>query len=493
MAHIPVECIDWHPTRDSAVPLHDQIVSWVKGKVASGAWPLGARLPAQRELAQALGVNRSTLVCALSQLQSFGIVKGRGSAGTFIASDTWSILLADRSGWQRRGATVSPRGDTRLFDAIHRAQSDPATINLGSLEMDEDLLPRDYWSRAVECLRGTEAPMQPVDALGYAPLRDALCDHLAGRGVSITPDEVLITSGTVQAMRLVASGLLEPGTCAYVGRPTYSQALSVLPDAGIHVEEIASDEKGISVSGLLEHVRSRPGVPSVLYSMACVQNPTGRIASPTRRFEVLEAARSLRLPIIEDGAYDELAFDGPIKPLKADDTTGQIIYLGSAGRTVAPGLRVGWVVAPKAVTRRLADLKRVTDHGTATPSQVLLSSLMASGCYGEHLENLRQELGRRATAAQEVLEAEMGDLAHWQAPQGGYFCWISIDRTIPMDVLFSELLAEGVLLHSPDVFDTHHPGSLRLSFAAMAPERFAQGVEILARTVRGLSHQRASA
>jgi GntR family transcriptional regulator of abcA and norABC len=485
MAQIRIENLNWKPERGSQTPLHDQIAAWMKSQVASGAWPLGSRLPTQRVLAEALGVNRSTLIAALARLGACGIVEGKGASGTYVASNSWGIMLADRTGWGRSNAPTM-RTNAPLAEAIRKKAADGATICLGSGALDSSLFPVRTWRSAASRLSSCDEAETMEKTLGLAVLRRLIAEREAARGIDARADQVLLTSGNQQSMRLVCQGMLEPGCEVLVARPTYAKALTALPDAGVRVVECATDDEGLEPDAFAA-AASRAEKGCVLYAMPTNHNPTGRTMGPSRRSDLMREAARLRVPVIEDGSFDELCWGEQPEPLKRHDTKNNVIYLGNPTKSFAPGLRVGWIVAPSSIVGRLAEIQRATDYGAATPSQMMLTQLLESGAYDLRLSALREALETRCAAALGSLDRHLSGLATWTRPRGGYFVWLTFDAAVSKEQLFTEALAQGVMLNVHDVFDQRLNNSVRLSYAAVSPEAFDEGARRIAAIARKLA------
>lgn len=191
------------------------------------------------------------------------------------------------------------------------------------------------------------------------------------------------------------------------------------------------------------------------------------------------------LPIIEDGAYEELTFDGTPPPsLKSLDPGGRVLYLGSISKSLAPGLRIGWMIAPEPVAQRLGDVKMQIDYGASSLAQQVLTRFLTSGRYAQYLDGLRCELQRRCQAACQVLSEVFTGLADWQVPQGGFYIWLTFHDKLPMDLLFRKAVSAGVLINPGDIYSSRHTQSLRLSYAYTTPDEFRWAVRQLAAVVR---------
>lgn len=327
-----------------------------------------------------------------------------------------------------------------------------------------------------------------VEPLGMPTLRQALADYARKRGLIVAPSSILITSGALQGLQLISAGLLRGGATVYVEDPTYVKSLQVFQSAHLRLCGLPMDDQGLSLEALEKHLRqSSDRGNSVLYTIPTNHNPTGRTLSRRRRIQLLELCNRYDLPIIEDGAYEELTFDGTPPPsLKSLDPGGRVLYLGSVSKSLAPGLRIGWMIAPEPVVQRLGDVKMQIDYGASSLSQQVLARFLTSGRYEQYLDGLRCELQRRCQAACQSLAEVFADMADWQVPQGGFYIWLTFRSRLPMELLFRKAVSAGVLINPGDIYSSRHTQSLRLSYAYTTPEEFRRAVSQLAVVVRSL-------
>lgn len=195
--------------------------------------------------------------------------------------------------------------------------------------------------------------------------------------------------------------------------------------------------------------------------------------------QLYNVCKELQIPIIEDDVYHELLFESSSPAIKSIDTSGQVLYIGSVSKTLSPGLRIGWVVAPSPVIERLADIKMQTDYGSSAFSQEIVSYWISSGLYEKHLIQLREQLKRRATFVEEILEQQFQKVATWKNPEGGFYIWLRFHEPIVNKALFLKLLNQNVLINPGYIYqssDLHH---IRLSYAYAPLEELKKGLSIL--------------
>lgn len=490
--------LDWKPDRRETTPVTEQIVAYICRQVSDGTWPIGSRLPSQRAMAEAFDVNRSTIIAAVNELADYGIVKGSHGAGTRIVSNTWSLMLPGAPDWADYVDSGFFEANNDTIQAINRLEFTPGITRLGTGELDPRLFPRDHWRRIMA------DAAEDIGSLGYPPpagmseLREAIAQRMNETGVACTPEEILVTSGALQALQMISMSLMSDGSTVFCEAPSYIKSLQVFQSAGMRLAGVAMDEEGMDADALGQAAggdlplsaggRARRS-SGVLYTIPTNHNPTGVTMSPERRRRIIELCRANRLPIIEDAAYQDLYLDGPAPaPLKTLDEDGMVIMLGSASKALAPGLRIGWIVADEHVVQRLADVKMQMDYGASTLSQWVFARFLRTGLYADYLEGLRGELRRRRDAAIDTLDRLFGVgapvRAHWRRPAGGFYIWLTFERPVRMARLFARAADAGVLLNPGDIYDFEGNNSLRLSYSYTTPEEFAEAATRLAGVVR---------
>lgn len=322
--------------------------------------------------------------------------------------------------------------------------------------------------------------------MGLPELQEALARHLASCGIHTSPSNILVTSGALQALQLISVALLKPGSTVYTEAPSYMKSLQVFQSAGMRLFGVPMDEYGIQYWKLQNKTSLQSGHhSSILYTIPTNQNPTGITMEEGRRQELIDYCVSCQLPIIEDGAYLELCYaqEQP-KTLKELDQSGMVIYLGTASKTLAPGLRIGWIVAPEPIVQRLGDVKMQMDYGASSISQWIFAEFLNSGLYGEYLQELKAILLHRRNCALKALQEHFSDLATWRIPKGGFYIWLTFKKELSVEMIFQEALKHRILLNPGDIYGFEKTNSLRLSFSYVTPEEFSLAAETLAKVVR---------
>lgn len=325
-----------------------------------------------------------------------------------------------------------------------------------------------------------EAALQYAASEGYRPLREMVAGMLPW---DVDPEQVLITTGSQQGLDLVAKVLVDHGSRVLVETPTYLGALQAFAPMEPEVAGIASDAEGIDVTDL---ARQRAGA-RFLYVLPNFQNPTGRTMSEARRQALVQTARELALPIVEDNPYGDLWFDAPPPaPLAARNPEGTI-YLGSFSKVLAPGLRLGYLVAPKAIFPKLLQAKQAADLHSPSFNQRMVAEVLQGGFLDRHVPTIRALYKAQRDAMLAALEREMQGLGvTWNAPEGGMFLWARLPAGMDAVALLPQAVERNVAFvpGAPFYADAADARTLRLSFVTASEAQIATGIAALAATIR---------
>lgn len=338
-----------------------------------------------------------------------------------------------------------------------------------------------------------------ADAYDYAategdpPLREALLSVLRGTTDETTADRLTITAGGMQGLDLACKLFVDPGDLVVVESPTYTNGSATALSYGAELLEVPVDEDGMLVEALPELVGRTGRTPKAIYAIPTFQNPSGATLSLDRRRRLLDLARSWGAVVIDDDPYGELRFEGrPLPSLRELGGGDPLVFsVRTFSKTIAPGLRVGWVDTAPELQPLLVNAKQAMDTCTNLPAQRLVAAFLAGGHLGEHLSRTREEYRRRKHAMQDALSEHLGDLpgARWTDPEGGFFLWVTLPG-VDTVALSEVALAEGVAFIPGRAFSPtgRFPDAARLCFASTTPERIAEGVGRLRRAVETLPH-----
>ena len=442
--------LDWKPDKQNKTPIYRQIVKYISDKIAAGDWVIGSRLPSQRAMAKAFEVNRSTIVSAMEELISYGILESDFGGGTRVASNTWSLRMSQPPDWNKYIASGPFGANLSTIQTINKMEFEPGYIRIGTGELSPELYPGKLISKIFRRMPERIPNLGYLGTLGLPELGQALSAWLKeSQGIDAKASNIMIASGSLQALQLVSVCMLKRGSDVYTEAPSYLKSLQIFQSAGMNLHGVPLDEEGLQYWNIKDASNE-----SLLYTIPTFHNPTGTVMSEKRRKEVMAFCQKQPMPILEDDAYGQLWLDEkPPASLKSRDKTGSVIYMGTISKTMAPGLRIGWVVGPEAVVYRLGDVKMQTDYGASSVSQWMMTELITSGDYDIYLEQLRRELRARRDNALATLDKYFKDLATWNKPKGGFYIWLRFDKRLPMDKIFTEALKAGILLKPGNVYE----------------------------------------
>jgi 2-aminoadipate transaminase len=324
---------------------------------------------------------------------------------------------------------------------------------------------------------------------GYLPLREFLCAKLRrDAAIVAAPDDLLIVSGSLQALDLVNHTLLSRGDTVLVEQETYQGSLNRLTRLGVKAVGIPLDGDGMRMDALataLADLKARGIRPKYIYTIPTVQNPTGSIMPEARRLEMLRLSREYGVPIFEDDCYADLIWDGKRPPaIYAMAKAGGVIHIGSFSKSIAPALRVGFIVAPWEMMSRMLALK--TDAGSGALEQMVLAEY-CSPHFATHVPKLTKGLRAKLDTLMEALNEQFGTSAEFEAPKGGIFLWVKLPNNVDTLKLYQAALAAGVAINPGPEWSTNkaHSGCrLRLCFASPSAEQIREGVAVLADVCR---------
>ncbi|MBI4908978.1 MAG: PLP-dependent aminotransferase family protein [Acidobacteria bacterium] len=460
-----------HLDSASETPLYRQLFDQLKGLIQTGRIPPGERLPATRELATLLNLNRATVSSAYELLEQDGLLKGHVGRGSFVAGAAAPVT---RIPWEQWSAPPSSLPSLSLPpDGISFASSRPA----------EELFPIDQFRITVdEVIRGPGAGriLQLGSPAGYAPLRSYLIEEAARHGAARGGDDIVITNGCQQALDLLQRVLVRPGDAVAVEDPVYPGLRGVFASAGARLVGIPVGPDGIDTDALAAALEREQ--PRLLLLTPNFQNPTGATMTMETRQRVLRLAREAGVIVVENDIYGLLRYEGESLPsLKQLDPTGDVVQLGSFSKIAFPGLRVGWVIGPRVLMDRIKDAKQWCDLHSDQLAQAVLCRFAESGRLQAHCEHVIAEGARRLVAVLQACEEFLPAGTRFTRPQGGMNLWVRLPQGLDAGELLPR--AERALVnYLPGKYfavSQVEPGALRLCFAGLEPERIRKGVRIL--------------
>jgi 2-aminoadipate transaminase len=380
----------------------------------------------------------------------------------------------------RRAAKMNPS----VIREILKVTEKPGIISFAGGLPSAKTFPVAEFTAACQQVLTTDpqGALQYASSEGFAPLRQMVADRLPW---VVDPAQVLITTGSQQGLDLVAKILIDADSRVLVETPTYLGALQAFTPMEPEVISVASDDEGIDITDLAAKVGSGASKARFLYVLPNFQNPTGRTMSESRRAALVAKAAELGLPLIEDNPYGDLWFDTPPPaPLTARNPEG-CIYMGSFSKVLAPGLRMGFVVAPKAVYPKLLQAKQAADLHSPGFNQRMITEVMKDGFLDRHIPTIRALYKGQRDAMLAALKKDMPADVSWNSPLGGMFLWARLPEGMNAQDLLPKAVDKGVAFVPGAAFYNDHgdPRTMRLSFVTPDGDEIRKGVAALAAAI----------
>ncbi|MDX1539803.1 MAG: PLP-dependent aminotransferase family protein [Geminicoccaceae bacterium] len=483
--------VELDPAR--AEPLHRQLYFGVRRSILDGRLRPGLRLPSTRRLAVELQVSRNTVLAAFEQLAAEGYLESRTGAGSFV-----SRRLPDEAGEVDRldhgasdgAAPPSPSRRGAALAALRHVPGRRRPLAPGVPELDR--FPFDVWSRllARRWRKPTRELLIGIDPAGFRPLRGAIADYLSSaRAVGCRPEQVIITSGTAQALDLASRVLIDPGDAAWVEEPGYPATTAALLAAGARVVPVPVDDEGLSV------VVGQALEPTA--RLACVspshQFPLGVTMSLKRRLELMDWARDHEGFIVEDDYDSEYRYAGrPLASLQGLDRSGRVIYVGTFSKVMFPGLRVGYMVVPDGLLDAFLAVRSLVDAHPPSIAQPALADFIGEGHLGSHIRRMRLLHAERQAALLEAVRRHLDGALQVTPAAAGMHLVGRLDPAADDQRIASAASELGVEAPALSAFYDGPPSArgLLLGYAGVASERFDPLLERLARAVDGVTRLR---
>jgi DNA-binding transcriptional MocR family regulator len=491
-----------HLNRDSRTPLYLQIRNRLREMILDGTLSEGSRLLPERKMATALGVNRSTVVNAYRELAADGLVEGHVGRGTIVCRPPLSPspqlpnhLTPHPLVWNEYFVPRAEGGRDPLLRDLMALLTHPDTISFAAGIPAPELYPLDDFRQVMAHVLSTEgqALLQPCPVEGYYPLRQTIARRLARRGATVRAENILIITGSQQGLDLIARAFVRAGDEVVVETPSYLGALQIFSAAGARLLGVPLDEEGMRLD-VLENILIRYR-PKLIYTLPTFQNPSGCTMTPRRRLRLLELARRHRVPIVEDDPYGELYYTSQApSPLLALDQEGYVIYLSTFSKILFPGLRLGWVAAPRPVIERLSQIKQLADLHCSTLIQGVVHEFCQRGALDKHLDRVRDLYRQRRDAMLAALSEHVPTGLEWDEPQGGFNLWCRLPPGLRARQLMAEAARQRVALVPGEVFYPDGGGQeeMRLNFSCPPVALIEEGIQRLGVALNALLEKRES-
>jgi DNA-binding transcriptional MocR family regulator len=464
-------------------PLYEQVASEFRRKIDLGVLRAGEKLPSVRALRNGRRVSTATVMEAYLRLERDGYVRVRDRSGFYVVQPPHRAIPQPSTA--RGVAPPLPVGISALVAEVLQQGSNHRLVPFGASTLDPGLLPMPRLNRAFRraLARWPQHSARYSDLSGAPALRRQIARRALALGTALDADEVIVTGGGLDALNLSLRAVAAPGDVVAVESPTYFGVLQALEAVGLRAIEIPADPRtGIDL-GLLEQTLRRQRVKAVL-SMPVCHNPLGTVMSDEAKNDLVALAARYGIPIVEDGAYSDLAFDERARrPAKAFDQKGLVLFCGSFSKVLAPGLRLGWIEAGR-FRDRIRAFKGVTSGMTSALPQLAVAELLATRSYDRHIKRLRLQVGEQTRLYAQVLRDVLPPGTRMTSPAGGNLLWVQLPGADGTAV-YRRLLQQGVGVFPGEIFSLRgkHRSFLRISCGASWSPSIERAIELLGQTV----------
>ncbi|CAI3943074.1 DNA-binding transcriptional regulator [Commensalibacter communis] len=461
----------WHLPVSSTHPLYKQVIDLIEQAIVNGQLSPGEQLPSERKMSVLLQVNRSTIIHALNELTDRGVIIRKIGSGSFVNPDKWGLQTHPLMNWQplKSAYTQFPKDDYVLQVQHLRKEcieQQKSIQDMATGDLSPNLLPDlNLTNLPIKDLLSLEQDDETAQ-LGLYSFRQAVQNHMHKRlGLKVDLSEILITTGTQQALFLISQTLLKPGDRIGVEAPSSFYRLPIFQAAGLRICALPMDENGVTLQGLKALVQKHP--IKMVFLNPLFQNPTGSCMDQKRKQQILEYCHHYQIPLIEDDACSMLSFSSNVNitPIKAFDTHQQVIYMGSLSKYMGKNIRAGWVIAPKSIIAQLAHIRQQIDGGLSVLPQLLAEHYLRHQ-QDQHCSHLQQQLALKAKLLCEWLQTNHHNDLSFTPPQGGLYCYAKFheDKLKKIPKILQSWLTQKITIAKGEEFGGK-AGEIRFNFS----------------------------
>lgn len=466
--------------QEDAMLRYEEVSARIGDMIRNGTYRAGERIPSIRALSRQMRVSNNTIMAAYARLENLGMIEARPQSGYYVCCRLADPPATPASG--ERGGDIAPNsvilGDVAL--QVMRNIANPALIQLGGGMPNTELSPVDKLNRML----ASESRRFRMQSIAYPPpkghkrLRMQIARRSLDSGCALAPEDIVVTSGCVEAMNLALQAVCRPGDTVAIGSPVYPTFLKSIQWMGLKILEIPSGSEGMNLE-VLDYVLRHNQV-SACITIANFNNPLGSLMPDEKKRELATLLAKREIPLIEDDVYGDLAY-GPSRPMsiKAFDEKGLVLYCSSFSKTLAPGYRVGWI-APGRFLQKVKQLKALLNIATASPNQFAIAEFLANGGYDHHLRTLRRVYARQSAHVRDAIGRFFPPGTRVSCPEGGFVLWVELPESYDAFKLYELALQAGISIAPGRIFTMgeKYGNCLRLS-AAVWSERTEQALDTL--------------
>lgn len=474
------------------IPLYKQIAEQIQSQITSGEIPRGFRFPSERQLAEALGVNRTTVLNAYKELKADGLMASHVGMGTV-------AVRPDRNGSAKATHPREPMWDYLYSDYLKNHDSfdvnkyleianQKDVISFAAGIASFETLPKRAFEGIEEELFSNPNGLLVSPVAGFLSLRRVMASYMQGRSCFCHPSEIMVLAGSQQGIDLITRAFINPGDIVIIEEPSFFPAIQSFRLAGAKIMAVPMERDGMNVE-ILEQLLSRYR-PKLIYTMPTYHNPCGVSMSMEKRIRLLELAGQYSVPILEDDPYSELHYEGQaMSSLKSMDKNGYVIYLSTCSKTISPGLRLGWMCADRKLIGHLSSIRQLVDLHSTCISQQIVERFIASGEMNQYLTFIRREYRERRDIMLDALDRYAPPGLSWNRPEGGYYLWCRLPEGLSATVLTAKAAEHGIaVLPGVPSYLAKQKGEsyIRLNYTYPPKDNITKGIAALCGVIRRL-------
>ncbi|MBN2485888.1 MAG: PLP-dependent aminotransferase family protein [Bacteroidales bacterium] len=392
----------------------------------------------------------------------------------------------------RFASTTSNLRSSEIRDLMSLATK-PGIISFAGGMPGNDLFPIKEIDEIYNNLSLTEKQlaMQYGPTNGLPTLMESLSAYLKKKGLPVEKNRILITTGSLQAINILAKAFIDPGDSILVENPSFIGALSAFKSYQADIIPVTLNSDGISLTALEKAINKAPALPKFLYITPCFHNPAGYLYSTSLKHELIQLMAGKNIPIIEDDAYSDLFFHPEdserLTPIKAINPEGiDVCYTGSFSKIIGPGLRLGWMLVPPHIYEKCELIKQSFDACSPSFTQVLADKFLRSGAIYTYLDTVRKAYKTRAEAMFSALEQHLPAYVKWEKPRGGFYIWLQLPEGADATEILKKAIDKGAVFVTGKTFDPEGKKNncLRVSYCNTSPEMIMKGIPEIAGAIR---------
>lgn len=473
----------------SSIPMYLQIVNQIRTFIEKDILKKEEKLPSYRNLADQLGVHRSTVFNAYQELWALGYIDSRPGSYSIVRQKR-KIVTNDKKGnssilnWDTCSTSQAKDiyRDNLNFVPEIKTPDGSDIINFSRLSLDPRLFPIGDFKQSMNrsLLKEGSNTLGYGDYAGFEPLRDVIAKRMQRHSIAVSKDEILITSGAQNALDLLLKFFVRPKENVLIESPSYATFIPLLKFYGAEIHEIPLTDNGLDLKVAEEKIKNLQ--PSFIYTIPNFHNPTGITTNQIHREMLISLCEKHSIPIIEDGFEEEMKYFGKVPlPLKSIDKSNIVIYLGTFSKILFPGIRIGWICANRELIKRLLAIKRFSDITSNLIAQAALTDFCRSGYYDKHVKKMHRVFKRRMRLILELLAKHFNSKkVSFTFPQGGYLLWLTFKKPKNTEREIFDIFKKAGVLLSPGRFYFASENKniyFRISISATNEEEIFKGIK----------------